>query len=116
TDSQRQIRALARDFAAREIAPHADEWDRTGQFPRQAVQRMAELGLLGMTAEERWGGIAADSVSLALAVEEIARADASTSLVLSMANSLSILSLARYGTAAQQERWMPSLVNGECIA
>lgn len=116
TDSQRQIRALARDFAAREIAPHAAEWDRTAQFPRQAVQGMAEVGLLGMTAEERWGGIAADSVSLALAVEEIARADASTSLVLSMANSLSILSLARYGTAAQKERWMPSLVNGECIA
>jgi alkylation response protein AidB-like acyl-CoA dehydrogenase len=77
---------------------------------------MAEVGLLGMTAPERFGGSGADSVALAVAIEEIARADASCALVLSMANSLSILSLLTFGTPEQQSQWLPQIVNGECIA
>src|SRR5437588_12733707 len=93
TETQRAAQQLAREFAKKEIAPHAAQWDREACFPKQAVQRMAEVGLLGISAPEKFGGSGADSVTLALAVEEIARADASCALVLSMANSLSILTL-----------------------
>lgn len=116
TQTQREIQELARAFAEREVAPHAAEWDRTAELPMDAVRRMAEIGLLGMSAQEEWGGIAADSVSLALSVEAIAKADASLALVLSMANSLSILLLMKYGTPEQRAQWLPSIVSGERIA
>jgi butyryl-CoA dehydrogenase len=116
TQTQRDVRALAREFAKNEIAPHAAQWDRDACFPTQAVRRMAELGLLGMTAPEKLGGSGADSVALALAVEEIARADASCALVLSMANSLSILTLLRYGTPRQQTEFIPQIASGAALA
>lgn len=81
-----------------------------------AVRKMAKIGLLGMTAPARFGGSEASAVSLAIAIEEIARADASTALVLSMANSLSILTLMTFGTSSQQDAWLPRIVSGECIA
>jgi alkylation response protein AidB-like acyl-CoA dehydrogenase len=77
---------------------------------------MAEAGLLGMTAPEKFGGSGADSVALAIAVEEIARADASCSLVLSMANSLSVLTLLRYGTPEQQSHYIPQVASGKTLA
>jgi alkylation response protein AidB-like acyl-CoA dehydrogenase len=110
------IRDLARAFAQNEIAPYAAEWDRDATFPTSAIRKMAEIGLLGMTAPTKFGGSAASAVSLAIAVEEIARADASCALVLSMANSLSILCLMEYGTPQQQTEWLPRVVSGECIA
>jgi butyryl-CoA dehydrogenase len=113
---QLAVRDLARDFARAELAPHAAQWDRDAQFPMAAVRKMAEVGLLGMTAPARFGGSEASTVSLAIAIEEIARADASTALVLSMANSLSILSLMTFGTGAQQDEWLPRIVSGDCIA
>ena len=73
-EAQRAVRDLARAFAAKEIAPHAAGWDRDAVYPAATIRRMGEAGLLGMTAPERWGGSGADSVSLALAVEEIAPA------------------------------------------
>jgi alkylation response protein AidB-like acyl-CoA dehydrogenase len=84
TATQRDVRHLAREFARIEIAPHAAQWDRDAQFPMEVMRRMASVGLIGMTAPESFGGSGADSVALALAVEEIARADASCALVLSM--------------------------------
>ncbi len=116
TAEQQQIRTLARNFAQAEIAPNAAQWDRDAVFPFAAIKKMAEIGLLGMTAPIRYGGSDADTVSLALAVEEIARADASCALVLSMANSLSILSLVTFGTDEQRDLWLPQIVNGTCIA
>lgn len=110
------VRDLARAFAQNEIAPNAAEWDRDATFPSAVIRKMADVGLLGMTAPGRFGGSEASAVSLAVAVEEIARADASCALVLSMANSLSILSLIQYGTPEQQAEWIPQIVSGECIA
>jgi alkylation response protein AidB-like acyl-CoA dehydrogenase len=107
---------MARQLAEKEIAPHAAQWDHEARFPHEAVQRMAEAGLLGMTAPEKFGGSSADSVALALAVEEIAGADASCALVLSMANSLSILTLLRYGTPEQQARFIPQIARGKALA
>lgn len=116
TPAQEAARDLARRFAQKEIAPHAARWDRDAEYPIETIRRMGEVGLLGMTAPERWGGSGADSVSLALAVEEIAAADASCALVLSMANSLTILSLLSFGTDEQQERWLPGAVRGDYVA
>jgi butyryl-CoA dehydrogenase len=116
TEMQRAVQRLAREFAKKEIAPHAAQWDREVRFPKEAVQRMADVGLLGLSAPEKFGGSAADSVALALAVEEIARADASCALVLSMANSLSILTLLRYGTPAQQAQYIPQFASGAALA
>jgi butyryl-CoA dehydrogenase len=116
TATQQDVRHLAREFARIEIAPHAAQWDRDAHFPMEVMRRMASVGLLGMTAPESFGGSGADSVALALAVEEIARADASCALVLSMANSLSILLLMSYGTPAQQAAFMPHIVSGACFA
>ena len=110
------VRDLARAFAQNEIAPYAAEWDRDATFPSAAIRKMSEIGLLGMTAPGKFGGSEASAVSLAIAVEEIARADASCALVLSMANSLSILCLMQYGTPQQQAEWLPRIVSGECIA
>ena len=116
TADQNAIRSLARDFARAELAPYAAQWDRDASFPMAAIRKMADVGLLGMTAPERFGGSEADTVALVTTIEEIARGDASCALVLSMANSLSILSLMTFGTAAQQAQWMPQIVSGECIA
>jgi butyryl-CoA dehydrogenase len=116
TETQRQVRRMARELARREIAPHAAQWDCEVRFPNEAVQRMAEAGLLGMTAPEKFGGSGADSVALALAVEEIARADATCALVLSMANSLAILTLLRYGTPDQQAKFIPQIASGAALA
>jgi butyryl-CoA dehydrogenase len=116
TADQNAIRSLARDFARAELAPYAAQWDRDASFPMAAIRKMADVGLFGMTAPERFGGSEADTVALVTAIEEIARGDASCALVLSMANSLSILSLMTFGTPAQQAQWMPQIVSGECIA
>lgn len=110
------VRDLARTFAQSEIAPYAADWDRDATFPSHVIRKLAEIGLLGMTAPAKFGGSEADAVSLAIAVEEIARADSSCALVLSMANSLSILCLMQYGTPQQQAEWLPRIVSGECIA
>ena len=116
TADQMAIRSLARDFARRDIAPFAAQWDRDASFPMATIRKMAEVGLLGMTAPADFGGCGADAISLAIAIEEIARADASCALVLSMANSLSILSLMQFGTADQRAQWLPGIVSGECLA
>jgi alkylation response protein AidB-like acyl-CoA dehydrogenase len=110
------VRDLARMFAQNEIAPYAAEWDRDATFPSAVIRKLAKVGLLGMTASAKFGGSEANAVALAIAVEEIARADASCALVLSMANSLSILCLMQYGTPQQQSEWLPRIVSGECIA
>ncbi|HEU5068697.1 MAG TPA: acyl-CoA dehydrogenase family protein [Sphingomicrobium sp.] len=116
TEEQQRISSLARDFSRRELAPHAARWDREASFPTAAVKQMAKIGLLGMTAPAEFGGSGVDAVSLAIAIEEVARGDASTALVLSMANSLSILTLMTYGTPTQRSQWLPQIVSGDCIA
>ena len=113
---QLAILDLARAFTRAEITPHAAQWDRDAVFPSTAIRKMAEVGLLGMTAPSRFGGSDASAVALAMAVEEIARGDASCALVISMANSLSILSLMSYGNKEQQDEWLPRIVSGDCIA
>ena len=113
SDEQRQIRNVAREFARAEIAPHAARWDETGEFPYAAVKGMAALGLFGLPFPEAVGGAGGDFLSYCLALEEIARADAACAITLEAAVSLGITPFVEFGSAEQQQRWLPPLMAGE---
>lgn len=115
TNEQEMIRDAVRDFVAARITPHAADWDREHYFPREALQGLAELGVLGMTVPEQWGGAGLDMMSLVLAIEEIAVGDGATSTIVSVQNSLPCGILNRYGSEAQKERWLRKLASGEWL-
>jgi butyryl-CoA dehydrogenase len=115
TDAQRQVRALARQFAQRELAPTAAERDRVPRFPREAFAKMAELGMLGMLVPAQHGGAGADHVSYVLAVMEIAAADGATSTAFQVHNSLVCGAVLRSGSDAQKEQILRRLAAGEML-
>jgi butyryl-CoA dehydrogenase len=115
TPEQTLIRDTARDFATKEIAPAAAEIDRSHRFPKEIVARLGELGLLGVAVPERWGGADMDTVSYALALEEISRACASTGVIMSVQNSLVADPILVSGSDAQRGRWLPDLAVGKRI-
>lgn len=115
SDTQRQIIELARDFARDHIAPHAAEWDRTRKFPRPVIDELGRLGFLGITVPERYEGMGVDTVTYLLALEEIAAADASVAVSISIQNAIPATMLVRHGTPAQQERWLKPLARGELL-
>ena len=115
TEGQRQVRDMARQFAARELAPTAAERDRIPRFPREAFARMGELGMLGMTVPAEFGGAGTDYVSYALAIMEIAAADGASSTAFQVHNSLVCLPLLRHGTPQQKERFLRPLARGELL-
>ncbi|MGH7573370.1 MAG: acyl-CoA dehydrogenase family protein, partial [Gemmatimonadota bacterium] len=82
SDLQQEIVRTARDFANNELAPHVAEWDRTGHFPRDKVDKLGELGFLGMLVPEEWGGSGLDTVTYLMALEEIARVDPSMAVTM----------------------------------
>jgi len=115
SDAQRMLRDMVRDFAEKEIRPRAAEIDRTDEFPWDLWKRMAELGMLGMTAPPEYGGSGMDVVSWAIAQEEMARA----SVVVADIQLLSTLMqkmILQNGTEAQKQKYLPSLASGEKIA
>jgi len=114
-DDQRMIRDTLRDFARERLAPNAAQWDREHTFPRDALQELAGLGVWGMVVAEEWGGAGLDYLSLALAIEEIAAGDGSTSTILSVQNSLICGILNRYGNDAQKARWLKGAASGELL-
>ena len=113
TDEQRQVRDTVRDFARNEVAPRAAAYDESGEFPYPLVKGMADLGLFALPFSEEIGGAGGDFVSYCLALEEIARADASLAITLEAAVSLGISPIAFFGTAAQRDRWLPPLLAGD---
>jgi len=115
-ESQAMIQATARAFAREQLAPYSAEWDRTGAFPRDALRRMGELGLLGMTVPEQWGGVGADAVSLAVALEEIAAGDAACATVMSGHNSVGCMPIATFGTDAQKARFLVPMARGQMLS
>ncbi|MCA3029977.1 MAG: acyl-CoA dehydrogenase family protein [Rhodocyclaceae bacterium] len=115
TDDQRAIRDMARDFAQNELAPHAAQWERDKWIPDAVVSQMGELGLLGMTVGDEWGGSFSDNVAYALAIEEIAAGDASTSTLMSVHNSVGCGPVDAWGTETQKERWLRDLATGKKI-
>jgi alkylation response protein AidB-like acyl-CoA dehydrogenase len=115
TDDQREIQALARDFAQERIAPHAAEWDREHRFPRELFTGLAELGLLGVCIPEEYGGAGADYLSYILVIEEISRADAGVGVCLSVHTSAVTLPILTFGTDEQRSRFVPPLARGEVL-
>ncbi len=109
---QEAIRQTCRDFATQVVAPQAAEWDRKEEFPYPLVQQMGELGLFGLPFPEEVGGAGADFVSYLLAVEEVARADASLAITLEAGVSLGIAPIFNYGTEEQRRRLLPELCSG----
>ena len=106
-----------RDFAEKEIAPHAAQWDRDHHFPVDVVQKMGQLGLFGLNAPEEYGGAAdGDFTSLCVAIEEIGRVDQSMGITLQAAVGLGINPILAYGTDEQKETWLPDLVEGDTLA
>lgn len=116
TEQQTMIRDTARDFAREQLAPHAARWDRECTFPREAIDHLGRLGLMGITVPEEWGGAGADSVSMALALEEIARGDASTSTIVSGHNSVGCMPLYRFGNDPQRDRFLRPMASGEMLS
>ena len=115
SDDQRAIQSLCRDFAREEVAPHAEELDAKAEFPYEIIAKMAELGLMGLPFPEEWGGSGGDTVSYALAVMEIARADASTAITLAAHVSLGSMPFFLFGTKEQKERYLIPLAQGKML-
>ncbi len=115
SDEHEAFRLVVRDFAEKEIAPHAAKWDEEAIFPLDAVAKMAELGLFGLVFPEEWGGSGGDFVSLCIAIEELGRVDQSIGITLSAAVGLGANPLFRFGTADQKQRWLPDLVSGKTL-
>jgi alkylation response protein AidB-like acyl-CoA dehydrogenase len=110
-----EIRQLAREFAAREIRPHAAEWENSGAIPRSVIDQLAELGFLGMLIPEEWDGLEVGMPGYLAALEEIAWGDASVAVAMSVHNSLPTQMILRHGTADQKERWLRPMARGELL-
>ena len=106
------IRDALRDFARERLAPFAAEWDRHCIFPHEALRELAALGAFGMTVPEAWGGAGMDTVSLALALEEIAAGDGATSTIVSVQNSVVCGPILAFGSEAQKEKFLRPLASG----
>ncbi|ACO45950.1 acyl-CoA dehydrogenase [Deinococcus deserti] len=112
---QRMILQMVRDYCRAELAPRAAEFDRSGEYPREQLRGLAELGLMGATVPEEWNGAGLDSVTYALCLEEIAAADASVAVIVSVQNGLPEQMILRYGTDTQREKYLKPLASGEHI-
>ncbi|MFB9992441.1 acyl-CoA dehydrogenase [Deinococcus oregonensis] len=115
SDEQRMIVQHVREYCRAEIAPKAAEFDRSGEYPHEQLRGLAELGLMGATVPEEWGGAGLDSVTYALCLEEIAAADASVAVIVSVQNGLPEQMILRYGTDAQREQYLRPLATGQHI-
>jgi butyryl-CoA dehydrogenase len=113
TDEQRQVKDLCREFADKALKPNARRWDAEHQFPRDAVKQLAEMGLLGVAVPPQWGGAGMDNVSYAIAMEEISRGCAGTSVIMSVNNSLYCDPVLKFGTDEQKERLLVPFARGE---
>jgi len=116
SETQRQIVDLAREFARTRIEPHAAEWDRTAHFARDVLDELGKLGFLGMSTPEEYDGMGLDTLTYLLALEELAAADASVAVSVSIHNAIPATMLLRHGNARQKERWLKPMARGELLA
>jgi short-chain 2-methylacyl-CoA dehydrogenase len=110
------VRRTVRDFAVERVAPVAEELDREHRFPYDLVRELAELGLMGMTIPEEYGGAEADTLSYAIAIEELTRIDSSVAITVAAHHSLGTLPIYLFGSEEQRREWLPQLASGEKLA
>jgi alkylation response protein AidB-like acyl-CoA dehydrogenase len=115
TSEHEMIRQAARDFAQKEIAPIAAEFDESGDFPIKTIEKMGEMGFMGIEVPEEYGGAGMDTLSYVLALEEICKADASHGTIMSVNNSLFCYGLLRFGTESQKQNYLAAVASGEAI-
>jgi len=108
-DQHRLLQRTVRDFAEQEIAPVAEELDRTHAFPYDIVRRLGELDLMGIPFPEQYGGAGGDSLAYALVVEELARVDSSVAITLCAHTSLGTQPIYLFGSEVQKQEWLPVL-------
>ncbi|MGH7254651.1 MAG: acyl-CoA dehydrogenase family protein, partial [Nitrospirales bacterium] len=113
TDEQKALRDMVRDFAAKEITPHAQEFDEHGAIPKALLDQMAQLGLMGICVPPEYGGAGMNYLAYIIALEEVCRASASVGLVMSVNNTLFGDPLMRFGTHEQKQRWLAPAARGE---
>jgi alkylation response protein AidB-like acyl-CoA dehydrogenase len=115
TEAQREVQHLAQDFAEHEIAPYSAQWDRDAYFEPALVQKLGALGFLGMLIPEEYDGLGLDTLTYLVALEEIARADASAAVMISVHNSLPTQMILKWGSAEQKERFLKPMARGEML-
>jgi len=115
TSEQMMLREMVRDFAEKTVRPESDRCEQSGEFPHESIRTAAELGLCGMIIPEEWGGAGLDTVSYAIAIEEISRVCASTAVTLSVTNSICGYPILKFGTQSQKERYLRRLASGEIL-
>jgi alkylation response protein AidB-like acyl-CoA dehydrogenase len=113
SDEHRLIQRTVRDFARGEVAPVAEELDRTKQFPYEIVRKLGELNLMGIPFPERYGGGGGDTLAYALAVEELTRVDSSVAITLCAHTSLGTQPIYLFGSEQQKQEWLPRLCSGQ---
>jgi short/branched chain acyl-CoA dehydrogenase len=115
SDDQRALKDTVREFAEAEIAPHAAEWDRSATFPAATIRQLGELGVMGLPFPEQYGGVGSGTLSMAIALEELARVDSSVAITVAASVSLGGAPLLNFGTEEQKQRWLVPLARGETI-
>jgi alkylation response protein AidB-like acyl-CoA dehydrogenase len=115
-DEHALVRDTVRRFAVERVAPVAEELDREKRFPYELVAELAELGLMGMTIPEEYGGGGSDTLAYAIAVEELARIDSSVAITVAAHHSLGTLPIFYFGSEEQKQRWLPDLASGRRLA
>ena len=115
TEEHKMLRDMVRDFARNEVKPLAQELDEKGGFPYESVKKMAELGLMGIPWDEKYGGTGMDTMALVIAIEEIGKVCPSTSATMMAHTSLGTAPIAIFGTEDQKERYLPGLASGKKI-
>jgi short-chain 2-methylacyl-CoA dehydrogenase len=116
SDEQQLIRDTVREFALTRVAPVAEELDREARFPYELLAEMAELGLMGIPIAEEYGGAGGDTVSYAIAVEELTRIDSSVAITVAAHTSLGTMPIYLFGSEEQKQEWLPQLASGEALA
>jgi short/branched chain acyl-CoA dehydrogenase len=116
TEEQELLRRTVREFAETRVAPIAEELDKEERFPYELVAEMADLGLMGIPIPEQYGGAGADTVSYAIAVEELTRVDSSVAITAAAHTSLGTMPIYMFGNQQQKEEWLPRLASGQSLA
>jgi len=115
TDEHESIRQAARNFAQKEIAPVAAEFDETGEFPSKTIKKMGDMGFMGIEVPEEYGGAGMDTLAYVLALEEICKVDAAHGTIMSVNNSLFCNGIMKFGTEAQKHKYVSAVASGKSV-